>query len=75
MIVKMDAKHRVSIPAALAPTAPGDEFDAQFDPEHDVVTLRRIRRKQEWLSVWKQCPISMDDIPARSTELPKNAEL
>lgn len=75
MIVRLDAKRRVTIPAALAPAVPGDEFDAQFDAEHDVVTLRRIRRKLEWLSVWKQCPSPMDELPARSMELPKNLDL
>ncbi|MCZ7640784.1 MAG: hypothetical protein M5U12_34860 [Verrucomicrobia bacterium] len=43
MIVTLDAKRRVSIPAALAPTAPGDQFDASFDAEDDVVVLRRIK--------------------------------
>jgi hypothetical protein len=33
MIVTLDAKRRVSIPAALAPAAPGDQFE---------VTLRRL---------------------------------
>jgi hypothetical protein len=28
---------------ALAPATPGDEFDAGFDAEDDVVTLCRIK--------------------------------
>ncbi len=71
MIVTLDAKRRVSIPVALAPAAPGDQFDASFDAEDDVVILRRIKRKANWLEVWKQCPVEMDDLPPRSRELPK----
>ena len=71
MIVTLDAKRRVSIPAALAPAAPGDRFEASFDAEDDAVILRRIARKPNWLAVWKQCPVRMDDIPPRSRELPK----
>jgi len=75
VIVTLDAKRRVSIPAAVAPTAPGDQFDASFDPEDDVVTLRRVKRKSAWLAVWKQCPVPMDDLPPRSRELPKKLRL
>ena len=45
MIVTLDAKRRVSIPAAVAPASPGDQFDASFDAEEDVVILRRVKRK------------------------------
>ena len=75
MIVTLDAKRRVSIPARLAPAAPGDQFDANFDAEEDVVVLRRVKRKPDWLAVWKQCPIPMDDLPPRSRELPKKLKL
>jgi hypothetical protein len=75
MIVTLDAKRRVSIPAALAPAAPGDRFDASFDAEEDVVILRRIKRKPNWLHVWRQCPIAMDDLPERSRELPRRSKL
>ena len=75
MVVTLDAKHRVSIPATLAPTSPGDQFDASFDPEEDVVILRRIKRKANWLDVWKQCPVSMDDLAPRSREMPKRIKL
>ena len=71
MIVTLDAKRRVSIPATLAPASPGDQFDATFDADEDVVILRRIKRKSRWLAVWKQCPVSMDDLPTRSRKLPK----
>ena len=71
MIVTLDAKRRVSIPAALASATPGDQFDASFDAEDDVVILRRVKRKANWLEVWKRCPVPRDDLPARSRELPR----
>ena len=65
----------VRIPVALAPTAPGDQFEASFDAEDDVVILRRLKRKPNWLEVWKQCPVPMDDLPPRSREMPKKLKL
>jgi hypothetical protein len=70
-IVTVDAKRRVSIPVALSPTTPGDRFDPRFDPDDDVVILRRIKRKSNWLDVWKQCPVPMDDLPPPSRQMPK----
>lgn len=75
MIVTLDSKRRVSIPVALAPATPGDQFDASFDEDEDTVILRRIKRKSGWLVVWKQCPVPMDDLPPRSRELPKRLRL
>lgn len=75
MIVTLDNKRRVSIPTALAPVMPGDQFDASFDAEEDIVILRRVKRKGNWLEIWKQCPVPMDDVPPRSRELPKKLKL
>lgn len=75
MIVTLDAKRRVSIPAALAPATPGDQFDASFDADEDVVILRRVKRKGNWLAVWKQCPVPMDDLQPRSGDMPKKLKL
>ena len=75
MVVTLDDKRRVSIPAALAPASPGDQFDASFDPDEDTVTLRRIKRKSNWLAVWKKCPVPMDDLPERSREMPRKIKL
>lgn len=75
VIVTLDSKRRVSIPAAVAPATPGDQFDASFDAEEDVVILRRVKRKADWLAVWKQCPVPMDDLPPRSREMPKKLKL
>jgi hypothetical protein len=75
MIVTLDAKRRVSITAALAPAVPGDQFDASFDAEDDVVILRRLKQKPHWLAVWRKCPVPMDDLPPRSRERPKGLKL
>jgi predicted nucleic acid-binding protein len=42
MIVTLDAKRRLTVPAALAPASPGDYFDAQFDAEEDALVFRRL---------------------------------
>ncbi len=75
MIVTLDDKRRLTISASLAPAAPGDQFDARFDAEEDVVILRRVKRKADWLSVLEACPVPMDDLPSRSRELPKRLKL
>jgi hypothetical protein len=75
MVLTLDSKRRLTISAALAPASPGDQFDARFDPEEDVVILRRIKRKKDWLKVWKECPVPMDDLPPRRRELPKKLKL
>jgi len=71
MIVTLDAKRRLTVPAALAPAAPGDYFDARFDADEDAIIFRRITRKVNWLAVWRRCPVPIDDLPPRSRELPK----
>jgi len=75
MIVTIDAKRRLTVPAKLAPTIPGDQFDATFHPDEDTVVFRRIKRKSNWLAVWKKCPAPMDDLPPRSREYPKKSVL
>jgi hypothetical protein len=75
MIVKLDSKHRLTVPAALVKTHPDDHFEVRYDEDEDTLTFRRIKRKVDWLEVWKQCPVSMDDIPPRSRELPKKIKL
>lgn len=75
MIVTLDAKRRVSIPSALSPAAPEDQFEASFDADDDVVILRRLKRKPNWLDVWKKCPTPMDDILPSSGEMAKKLKL
>jgi hypothetical protein len=52
-----------------------NKFDASFDAEDDVVILRRLKQKPNWLAVWKQCPVPMDDLPPRSRERPRRLKL
>jgi bifunctional DNA-binding transcriptional regulator/antitoxin component of YhaV-PrlF toxin-antitoxin module len=76
MIVKLDSKRRLTIPVDLAPARPGDYFEALYDEDEDKIVFRRVkRRKDNWLEVLKQCPVSMDDIPPRSRELSKKLRL
>ncbi len=65
MIVTLDAKRRLTVPAAFAPASPGDYFDAQFDAEEDALVFRRLAGKEDWLAVLKACPVSPDDVPPR----------
>ena len=76
MILTLDAKRRFSIPAALAPSKPGDAFAAFYDEAEDEIVLRRVKRKpRHWLDVLKSCPVPMDDLPPRSREMPKKLKL
>jgi hypothetical protein len=75
MIVTMDAKRRLTVPASLAPASPGDYFQAEFDPDEDTLIFRRIAADADWLAVLKECPVSMDDIPPRRRERPKRRKL
>src|ERR1700738_819253 len=65
MIVTLDAKRRLTVPAGLAPASPGDYFDARFDAEEDALVFRRLPGKENWLAVLKACPVSPDDLPRR----------
>lgn len=75
MILTLDAKRRLTVPASLAPAKPGDHFEAEFDPEEDAIVFRRIARHADWLTVLKSCPVSMDDLPPRRREHPKRLKL
>ena len=67
MIVTLDAKRRLTIPIALAPASPGDNFEARFDAEEDALVFRRLAGKENWLNVLKACPVSPDDVPPRGS--------
>lgn len=75
MILTLDEKRRLTVPASLAPTRPGDHFKAEFDPDEDTLVFRRVAKKGEWLEVLKSCPVSMDDVPPRRREAPKRRKL
>ena len=75
MIVTLDGKRRLTVPAGLAPATPGDYFDATFDPDEDALIFRRLPGKEDWVEVLKQCPVSADDIPPRRREFAKRRKL
>jgi hypothetical protein len=75
MILTLDEKRRLTVPASLAPAKPGDHFKAEFDPDEDTLVFRRIAKKGEWLDVLKSCPVSMDDLPRRRREAPRRRKL
>ena len=75
MILTLEAKRRLTLPASLLPAQPGDHFQAEFDPEEDAVVFRRIAKNTDWLSVLKACPVKMDDLPPRGREFPKRLKL
>ena len=75
MLLTLDAKHRLTVPASLAPTNPGDHFDAEFHADDDTLVFRRIAVKGDWLAVLKECPVPMDDLPPRRRELPRRRKL
>jgi len=65
MILTLDAKRRLTLPATLAPTKPGDAFEARFDAEENEIVFRRIGGAGDWLAVLSECPVRMDDVPRR----------
>ena len=75
MIVTLDSKRRLTVPAGLAPASPGDYFDARFDPEEDAIVFRRLAGREDWLAVLKACPVSMDDLPPRRRQRPRHRRL
>jgi hypothetical protein len=75
MIVTLDSKRRLTVPAALAPASPGEYFDARFDAEEDAIVFRRLAGKEDWLTVLKECPVSMDDVPPRRRETSRRRKL
>ena len=40
----------VDVPATLAPTSPGEYFDARFDAEEDAIVFRRLAGREDWLA-------------------------
>lgn len=75
MLLTLDAKRRLTVPAALAPTQPGDHFRAEFHPEDDALIFRRIAPTGDWLEILQQCPVPMDDLPPRRRQLARRRKL
>jgi hypothetical protein len=75
MILTLDSKRRLTVPAGLSPAQPGDHFSAEFDAEEDAIVFRRLPARGDWLTVLKRCPVKMDNLPSRRRELPKRRKL
>jgi hypothetical protein len=77
MIVTLDSKRRLTVPAFLAPALSGEYFDARFDAKEDAIVFRRLpeKGKEDWLAVLKQCPVSIDDIPSRRRQRARRRKL
>ena len=75
MILILDAKRRLTVPAALAPASPGDAFEARFDADENEIVFRRIAGAGDWLAVLSECPVSMDDLPRRRRATAKRRRL
>ena len=75
MIVTLDAKRRLTVPAGLVRVSPGDYFDARFDAEEDALVFRRLPRRENWLTVLKACPVSPDDVPRRGRASARRRQL
>jgi hypothetical protein len=75
VVITLDAKRRLTVPASLAPAKPGDYFDAHFDAEEDAIVFRRLGGRESWLAVMKECPVSPDDVPSRRREPAKRRKL
>jgi len=69
MVITLDAKRRLTVPAAVAPAQPGDVFEVDFDAEEDAIVFRRLARRANWLAVLEECPVPMDDLPPRRREI------
>jgi len=66
MVIKLNAKRRLTVPTSLASIRPGDVFEANFDAHEDTIVFRRLARKGDWLTILEKCPVVMDDLPPRS---------
>ena len=73
MIVTLDSKRRLTLPAGLILASAGDCFDVRFAAEEDAVIFRRLPGREDWLDVLADCPVSMDDIPPRKREMSKKS--
>ena len=75
MIVILDSKRRITLPATLMATRPGQTFDVRFDAEDNALIFRRLPDREDWLDVLTECPVPMDDLRPRRRELPKRRKL
>lgn len=68
VIVTLDSKRRLTVPAGVMAAEPGDHFLVDFDAEEDALVYRRIALETDWLEVLKDCPVPMEDLPQRRRE-------
>jgi hypothetical protein len=71
MILTLDAKHRLTLPASLVRARPGDRFHAEFEPEEGTIVFRRMAHNTDWLSVLRNCPVKIDRLPLRRRAVAK----
>jgi bifunctional DNA-binding transcriptional regulator/antitoxin component of YhaV-PrlF toxin-antitoxin module len=76
MILTMDAKRRLTVPAGLSAAQPGDAFEVTIDADDDAIVFRRINRDRTgwrfWSSApfpWTTCRRGVENISARNYEL------
>ena len=74
MILTLDAKRRLTVPAALAPASPGDAFEARFDADEGEIVFRRIAGVSDWLAILSECPVDIDDLPPRRKEVARRRQ-
>jgi hypothetical protein len=75
MIVTLDSKRRLTLPNSLIDARPGQVFDVRFDADEDALVFRRMPAQEDWLDVLAECPVSMDDLPARRRQRPRRRPL
>lgn len=68
MILTLDAKRRLTVPAGLAPALPGDTSKARSDAEENELVFHRIAGTGDGLALASECPVSMDDLPPHRRE-------
>ncbi|MCX6880013.1 MAG: hypothetical protein NTW21_40360 [Verrucomicrobia bacterium] len=75
MVVTLDSKRRLTLPAGLIQAAAGDCFEVRFDAEEDAVVFRRLPGRENWLKVLEECPLPLDELPPRRTATAKRRKL
>jgi hypothetical protein len=53
MVVTLDPKRSLTVPAVPAAAKPGDYFDAHVHAEEDAIVFRRLACRKNWLVVLK----------------------
>lgn len=70
MIATLSSRGQIVIPQVVRERCgldEGDHFVVEDDPEHQVVTLRKVNNAEDWFDVYMQCPHSFELPPRRKT--------